>query len=127
MSEIHLIKGNSTGEDSDLKAEGKTRFRVALISMAADIRTVYAKDAKEALSLCAEKNLGRHAGRQGPLVISVAVTDPAETPGTPDYIQMTVDQMLQAGAKAAHAESSMIEKPRIILPPGFDPKGPRAA
>lgn len=123
MSDLHLVKGVSIPDEGE-PAEGKQLFKVAIISIAAELRTVLAEDAQEAVALCTEKNLGRHAGRQGPQVISIAATDAAKTPETPDYLQMTVDQLMNAGAQKARENMGMIATPNIVLPPGFNPKGP---
>lgn len=130
MSDIQLVKSLDTETLEGKREDGKSLFKVALVSIAAEIRTVFAKDAEEAGELCTKRNLGRHAGRQGPKTISIAVTDASQTPETPDYIQLTVDQLMSTGAQAAQRAMNerQILTPNLVLPPDFDPtKGPEGA
>lgn len=133
---IQLIKGNSTEsintDEQEQKAEGKTRFRVATIFMSAEVRTIYAEDGNAAVKLVSEKNLGRHAGRQGPRAVSIAAQSFEDSPQPPDFIQMSMDQFMQTGAQIAMQQAQSAAKSGLIvpgmqLPEGFDPKGPKVA
>ena len=126
---IKLVKGVSipSPEDNNLDDfQGdptKTHFRVALISIAAEIRTIYADNAEEAIKACVEKGLGRPAGRQGPTAVSVAASSYEDSPDTPDFIKMSMDQFVQAGRAQEKQQASQILQPQIVIPPGFDPTG----
>lgn len=95
-------------------SDGQIRWKVAVYTMACEIRTVYA-DTPEAAIAAVGDNKGRHAGIEGPTVIGTACVN-FNSKGAKDFIPQWMANQHRLLQAAQPKEESNIIVPSIISP-----------